>query len=220
MIRGKINMRGLLHAHIVFKIDGYGPVQAPEIDTVIRAEIPSVEEAGGRLRKLVLQHMIHGPCGTEYRTDFPCWDSTKGWISSKCHRHIFGETIGRGRTLRDEENDGKHFVTARQRGEKVCRLCWISPNRGELYYIRMLLMSIPCRGYSDLLSRGGPDCRTFQEVCRQLGFVEHEDQRGAGTLFVQLDRQSADRSVTYRVMRSSRLAGGAVSLVLAIEEYV
>ncbi|KAG8280465.1 hypothetical protein J6590_073099 [Homalodisca vitripennis] len=35
-----------------------------------------------------------------------------------------------------------------------------------------------------------------------------------------LDRQSADRSVTYRVMRSSRLAGGAVSLVLAIEEYV
>ncbi|KAG8300635.1 hypothetical protein J6590_072041 [Homalodisca vitripennis] len=45
-------------------------------------------------------------------------------------------------------------------------------------------------------------------------------RRGAGTLFVQLDRQSADRSVTYRVMRSSRLAGGAVSLVLAIEEYV
>ncbi|KAG8253545.1 hypothetical protein J6590_032342 [Homalodisca vitripennis] len=45
-------------------------------------------------------------------------------------------------------------------------------------------------------------------------------RRGAGILFVQLDRQSADRSVTYRVMRSSRLAGGAVSLVLAIEEYV
>ncbi|KAG8246287.1 hypothetical protein J6590_087647 [Homalodisca vitripennis] len=45
-------------------------------------------------------------------------------------------------------------------------------------------------------------------------------RRDAGTLFVQLDRQSADRSVTYRVMRSSRLAGGAVSLVLAIEEYV
>ncbi|KAG8242042.1 hypothetical protein J6590_073963 [Homalodisca vitripennis] len=46
------------------------------------------------------------------------------------------------------------------------------------------------------------------------------DKRGAGTLFVQLDRQSADRSVTYRVMRSSRLAGEAVSRVLAIEEYV
>ncbi|KAG8252422.1 hypothetical protein J6590_057143 [Homalodisca vitripennis] len=28
-----------------------------EIDSVIRADIPSVEEPGGRLRKLVLQHM-------------------------------------------------------------------------------------------------------------------------------------------------------------------
>ncbi|KAG8265302.1 hypothetical protein J6590_097599 [Homalodisca vitripennis] len=83
-IRGEINMSGLPHAHIVFKIEGDGPVRALETDSVIRAEIPSVEEAGRRLRKLVLQHMIHGPCSTEYHIDFPCWDSTKG----HCTKHF------------------------------------------------------------------------------------------------------------------------------------
>ncbi|KAG8275008.1 hypothetical protein J6590_095538 [Homalodisca vitripennis] len=55
-----------------FQYPMFYPVKvALEIDTVIRAEIPSVEEAGGRLRKLVLQNMIHGLCGTGIRTDSP-----------------------------------------------------------------------------------------------------------------------------------------------------
>ncbi|XP_054290778.1 uncharacterized protein LOC129005795 [Macrosteles quadrilineatus] len=45
------------------------------------ADIPSEEEAGGRLRKLVLKHMIHGPCGNDHRTDFLCWDSAKGYCT-------------------------------------------------------------------------------------------------------------------------------------------
>ncbi|XP_054280076.1 uncharacterized protein LOC128998105 [Macrosteles quadrilineatus] len=77
----EMQMRGLPHAHIVFKIDGDGPVQASEIDSIIRADIPSEEEAGGRLRKLVLKHMIHGPCGNDHRTDFLCWDSAKGYCT-------------------------------------------------------------------------------------------------------------------------------------------
>ncbi|KAG8280040.1 hypothetical protein J6590_090983 [Homalodisca vitripennis] len=43
-------MRGLPHPLIVFKIDGHGPIQADEIDSVIREEIPSEEEAGARGR--------------------------------------------------------------------------------------------------------------------------------------------------------------------------
>ncbi|KAL1447196.1 hypothetical protein WDU94_005473 [Cyamophila willieti] len=74
----EMQMRGLPHAHIVFKIEGDGPVQAHEIDSVVWAFIPSADIADGRLRKLVLQHMIHGPCGTEHRTDFLCWDQEKG----------------------------------------------------------------------------------------------------------------------------------------------
>jgi len=349
----EMQMRGLPHAHIVFKIDGDGPVQATDIDSIIRADIPSEEEADGRLRKLVLRHMIHGPCGTEHRTDFVCWDSDKGYCTKffpkpfcetthidergfvqyrrsdknigivetrnraikvhdgwvvpynaalilKFEAHINLELASTRRVIKylfkylmkggslqnvtitpfgkqdDEvehyvtkrmvgasdacwrlldfpiskseptveclpvhlegrqlvcfrpadllqavnrassklmlyfnrpleelfesvtyqtfyENfivhskrpktavvydhpDGTHYITARQRGEKVCRLLWISPNRGELYYLRILLMSTPCRGYTDLLSRGGSGCRTFQEVCRNLGLVEDEEE--------------------------------------------
>ena len=57
--------RGLPHAHIALRIAGGGPTQPDEIDRIIRATIPDENEAGGRLRKLVLQHMVHGPCGTE-----------------------------------------------------------------------------------------------------------------------------------------------------------
>jgi hypothetical protein len=42
----EMQMRGLPHAHIVFKIDGDGPVQAADIDSIIRADIPSGEVAG------------------------------------------------------------------------------------------------------------------------------------------------------------------------------
>lgn len=66
----KMQMRGLHHAHIFFKIDGDGPAQAHDINSVIRADIHSGEEASGRLRKLVLKHIIHGPCGTDHRTKF------------------------------------------------------------------------------------------------------------------------------------------------------
>ncbi|XP_046407444.1 uncharacterized protein LOC124172080 [Ischnura elegans] len=351
----EMQMRGLPHAHIVFKVHGGEPVQAAEIDEVIRADIPSEDEAGGRLRKLVLQHMIHGPCGTDYRTDFPCWDDAKGccgkfypkpscetthvdergfvqyrrnysnrgiittrrreitvhdgWVvpynaalmlkyeahinlelastrrvvkylfkylmkggslqnvtvtpiglqeneveqyatkrmigaSDACWRllefpiskleptveclpvHLEGkqQVIYRPRESnlteiassassklmiyfdrpRDpifddltyqsfyetcivhsrpprtdvffEHPDGVHYVTARKRGEKVCRLLWISPNRGEQYYLRILLMTTPCRGYADLLSRGVGHCRTFQEVARTLGLIEDEEE--------------------------------------------
>ncbi|XP_054260342.1 uncharacterized protein LOC128984992 [Macrosteles quadrilineatus] len=349
----EMQMRGLPHAHIVFKIEGDGPVQAADIDSIIRADIPSKEEAGGRLRALVLRHMVHGPCGTDHRTDFPCWDSDKGsctkffpkppcetthvdergfvqyrrdynnegsitsrnrsipvhdgWVvpynsalllkyeahinlevastrrvikylfkylmkggslqnvkvtplskqddevehyvtkrmvgaSDACWRlldfpiskseptveclpvHLEGKqnvcfrpnnlthaTSGATSDLifyfnrpRDpmfdnltyqcffeqyivhskrpssaevyEHPDGKHFLTSRKRGQKICRLFWVSPNRSEQYFLRLLLMIIPCRGYADLLARGGDGCTTFQQVARTLGLVEDEDE--------------------------------------------
>ncbi|XP_054266859.1 uncharacterized protein LOC128989030 [Macrosteles quadrilineatus] len=351
----EMQMRGLPHAHIVFKIDGDGPVEAADIDTIIRADIPSEEEAGGRLRALVLRHMIHGPCGTDHRTDFPCWDHQKGsctkffpkpacetthidekgfvhyirnydntgiitsrgrsvtvhdgWVvpynsalllkyeshinlelastrkvmkylfkylmkggslqnvtvtplrkqddevkhyvtkrmvgaSDACWRlldfpiskseptveclpvHLegkqcvtfrpdslaeaalqatsnlllyfnrppgpvfdnltyqsfFEQFIIHSKRPRGEEiyehPDGKHYITRRLRGTKICRLYWISPNRSELYFLRLLLMILPCRGYADLFARGGDGCNTFQQVARNLGLVEDEDEYG------------------------------------------
>uniref|UniRef100_A0A8D8VRR9 ATP-dependent DNA helicase n=1 Tax=Cacopsylla melanoneura TaxID=428564 RepID=A0A8D8VRR9_9HEMI len=349
-------MRGLPHAHIVFKIEGDGPVQAHEIDSVISAVIPSAEIAGGRLRRLVLQHMIHGPCGESHRTDYLCWDADKrictkfyprpdamtthvdhrgfvqyrrdynntgiihtrsnteivvhdGWVvpynpalllkyeahmnlelasTRRVIKYLFKYLMKGGslqnvnviplhrqenevdsyvtkrmvgasdaswrllkfniseseptveclpvhlegkqtvffkpgrldeaidhagsrlilyferptcsvfdnvtyqqfyetyiidtrhapntRATEYEHPDGFHVIRDRQRGEKVCRLHWISPNRGELYFLRILLMSIPCRGFEDLLSKGGPGCTTFQEVGRYLGLVDDEQE--------------------------------------------
>ena len=353
----EMQKRGLPHTHIVFKIDGDGPVQATDIDSVIRASIPSEAEAGGKLRELVLKHMIHGPCGRKFRKNFPCWDKDRnccskfyprpanvtthvdgngfvqyyrdyrnkgfittirgqnievhdGWVvpynpalllkyeahinlelcstrrilkylfkylmkgsvtekvtvtvaedfeydeienyvtkrmvgaSDACWRlldfsltkseptteslpvHLKGrqliifrpdqmmEAIQRATskliiyfqrpidnifdnetyisfyekymvhssrprassTTVYEHPDGVHYITARKRGEKVCRIVWIPPTRGELFYLRLLLLSIPCRSYEDLLSRGGTECTTFQQVARHLGLVDDDTE--------------------------------------------
>ncbi|XP_054281411.1 uncharacterized protein LOC128999079 [Macrosteles quadrilineatus] len=392
----EMQMRGLPHAHIVFKIDGSGPVQAADIDALIRADIPSEDEADGRLRGLVLRHMVHGPCGPNHRTDFPCWDSVNnhctkyfpkphcptshvdergfvvykrdhsnegivksrnrditvhdGWVVPynpalllKYEAHINLEVASTRRVIKylfkylmkggslqnvtvtplskqDDEIEtyvtkrmvgasdacwrllefpiskmeptvdclpvhlegkqniyfrptelsnvtgnqssmlityfdrpldpifddityqsfyekfvvqtrrptntqatvynhpnGTHFITPRQRGEKVCRLFWVSPNRTEQYYLRLILMVLPCRGYSDILSRGGPECTSFQQVARKLGLVEDEDEYSCAlreassfmvasrlrSFFVLLCNMGAPASVLWDAFRSS-----------------
>ncbi|XP_046405004.1 uncharacterized protein LOC124170300 [Ischnura elegans] len=77
--------RGLPHAHIAFRVAGGGPTQSVDIDSFVRATIPSREEANGRLRELVLQHMIHGPCGIEH-PNAPCMDKDTGKCSKRFPR--------------------------------------------------------------------------------------------------------------------------------------
>ncbi len=67
--------RGLPHVHVAVRVAGGGPVQVEEIEKFIRATIPDEEEAGGRLRKLVLEHMVHTPCGPE-NPNAPCMDNS------------------------------------------------------------------------------------------------------------------------------------------------
>ena len=66
--------RGLPHAHIALRVAGGGPTTPEEIDKIIRATIPDEDEADGRLRKLVLEHMVHTPCGTE-NPNRPCMET-------------------------------------------------------------------------------------------------------------------------------------------------
>ncbi len=68
--------RGLPHAHIALRIAGGGPSQPEDIDKLIRATIPGETEANGRLRRLVLEHMVHGPCGNE-NPNSPCMQPDK-----------------------------------------------------------------------------------------------------------------------------------------------
>ncbi|XP_034839966.2 uncharacterized protein [Maniola hyperantus] len=344
--------RGLPHAHVCFRVEGGGPVHNTDIDKFVRADIPNPSEAEGRLRKAVLDHMIHGPCGPPNRTDLPCWDDEKkkcskffpkretdttfcddrGFVNLKrnsqneaeityrgrkikindrwvvpynaalllkydCHLnvevstatavvkylfkyitkgadhsrvavvldenrndeienyvtkrylgsceatwrilefdlvcrepnvkqlavHLEGqqyvyfkpgtETEAANRTTSDLityfnrpaginfdeltyqdfyekyivhatrprtknveilETTNNRFVTQRQRGELVARLFFVAPNRGEQFYLRLLLASHPCRSYRDLLNLGGPDCMTFQEAAKTIGLANDE----------------------------------------------
>ncbi|KAJ1519223.1 hypothetical protein ONE63_011170 [Megalurothrips usitatus] len=75
-----------------------------------------------------------------------------------------------------ESVSGGRFVTRRQRGECVVRLFWVSPHRGELYYLRLLLSNFPCRSYADLYLLGGPDCKTFQEAACAMGLLDNEKE--------------------------------------------
>ncbi|KAG8228009.1 hypothetical protein J437_LFUL003644 [Ladona fulva] len=77
----------LPHAYIALKVQEE-PKTSADIDSFIRATIPSEDEADGRLRKLVLQHMLHGPCGDD-KPNAPCMDSkrktcSKGFPKPTC----------------------------------------------------------------------------------------------------------------------------------------
>lgn len=344
--------RGLPHAHICFRVEGGGPASNIDIDKFVRADIPNELEAGGRLRKTVLNHMIHGPCGPPNRVNLPCWDlekrkctkyfpkretattfsdekgfihlrrdkNNKGiikyrnqeitvdetWVVPynasmllKYDAHInleistqrtvvkylfkyitkgpdesrvavvpeehinneieqyatkryVGSSDAAWRTLEfdvtareptvkqlsvhlpnqqsvffkpgteaqavaqagsdlityfnrpvgDEfdrltyldfyekyiihskrpstknaqilETSNHKFITKRQRGELVARLFWVAPNRGEQFYLRILVKSFPCRSYTDLFNLGGSGCTTFQEAAKTVGLADDE----------------------------------------------
>ena len=54
--------RGLPHAHFLLWVTPEDQVKPEDIDLVISAEIPNKEQ-DPELHKMVMAHMIHGPCG-------------------------------------------------------------------------------------------------------------------------------------------------------------
>ena len=62
--------RGLPHAHILIWLTT--PISSHQIDSIISAEIPN-KQRNGRLHDIVVENMIHGPCGAHNRLS-PCMD--------------------------------------------------------------------------------------------------------------------------------------------------
>ncbi|XP_045783649.1 uncharacterized protein LOC123879800 [Maniola jurtina] len=89
-------------------------------------------------------------------------------------KYIIHATRPRTKNVEILETSNNRFVTQRQRGELVARLFFVAPNRGEQFYLRLLLASYPCRSYRDLLNLGGPDCMTFQEAAKTVGLANDE----------------------------------------------
>ena len=67
--------RGLPHAHILLWVASEDKVKPKDIDLVISAEIPD-QEQDPHLHKMVMAHMIHGPCGN-LNQNSPCMTDCK-----------------------------------------------------------------------------------------------------------------------------------------------
>lgn len=63
--------RGLPHIHVLLWLAPADKIRPDRYDDVISAEIPS-EQEDPELRQLVLQHMVHGPCGSGLAPDAAC----------------------------------------------------------------------------------------------------------------------------------------------------
>jgi hypothetical protein len=78
---------GAPHMHLLVWIRDFQGTPA-NIDNVISAEIPPEGPTGSKkykLHKLVMKHMIHGPCGVGYRTNLAC---QKRSCNGVCGRHF------------------------------------------------------------------------------------------------------------------------------------
>lgn len=73
--------RGLPHAHILLFLHPEDKPKTPtDIDRIISAELPN-EEEDPLLYKIVLDSMIHGPCG-DLNKKCPCM------VDEKCTKHF------------------------------------------------------------------------------------------------------------------------------------
>uniref|UniRef100_A0A8D8QAR4 ATP-dependent DNA helicase n=2 Tax=Cacopsylla melanoneura TaxID=428564 RepID=A0A8D8QAR4_9HEMI len=74
----------------------------------------------------------------------------------------------------------KRFIVKRAREgllkDPVCRVYWVSPNRGELYFLRVLLLRYPCYDLEELKRVNDTEHSTFQQACIALGLVQNEEE--------------------------------------------
>ncbi|XP_077128631.1 uncharacterized protein LOC143784336 isoform X1 [Ranitomeya variabilis] len=124
--------RGLPHAHILIILDSNSKLRTEEdIDNIVWAEIPNPTHYP-QLHKIVLQHMIHGPCG-EHNPNSPCMDlgkCTKGFPKDLQPRTIIAKDAYP--TYR------RHFGPSFQHHSNMIDNSWVVP------YNPFLLLKYKC----------------------------------------------------------------------------
>ncbi|ONL92436.1 hypothetical protein ZEAMMB73_Zm00001d027245, partial [Zea mays] len=176
--------RGLPHAHFLLIMQRKYKLTCPEqYDLLISAEIPSNKYP--ELRKMVIKHMMHGPCGS-LNPNCPC---TKGRKSCKNHYpRPFSDTTLQGKDSypiyrrRDDdrkEKSGKGKVWQRRKrdtGGQVGRIVSAHPAEGERYYLRVLLNHVTgATSYVGLRTVDGVTLPTFREAAERRGLLESDN---------------------------------------------
>lgn len=71
----------------------------------------------------------------------------------------------------------KQLWQPRKQGFSIGRLTYVPVGAGELYYLRVLLtMQRGCTSYQSIKTVNGKICKTFQEVCNELGLLKDDKE--------------------------------------------
>ncbi|XP_070196534.1 uncharacterized protein [Littorina saxatilis] len=113
--------RGLPHAHILLWLLPSQKIRPNDIDLAISSEIPDPVQ-NPELHKMVMAHMIHGPCGT-HNPRSSCMDQE----TKKCTKHYpkaFRQSTEQGQDSypkyrRRQETDGGHTGTLMRGNQKM-----------------------------------------------------------------------------------------------------
>ncbi|XP_021775583.1 uncharacterized protein LOC110739432 [Chenopodium quinoa] len=128
--------RGLPHAHFLIILKPQYKLKCPaDYDRFVCAEIPSANDT--MLRKIILGHMMHGPCG-ELNQECPCMrtNGLKKTCKNKYPKQYAAETTN--------NKDGYLIYRRRNTGEKVKIRGAQLDNQWVIPYIPYLSMLFDC----------------------------------------------------------------------------
>jgi hypothetical protein len=121
--------RGLPHAHILLTLDAADKIySARHVDATCCAEIPN-KDADLELYDIVVNNMIHGPCGEQYNPDAPCMQDSK--CSKRFPKPFCDETIreeGKYAIYRRRDDGREVLKPCRRQGAPIAlNNCWVVP---------------------------------------------------------------------------------------------
>lgn len=69
-----------------------------------------------------------------------------------------------------------NFVTARQSDNHVARVSAVTPDMGDIFYLRLLLHHKPARSFEELRTHDDTEYPTFQDAARSMGIIQNDEE--------------------------------------------
>ena len=168
--------RGLPHAHMLLWLNRESKIQPDMIDNVVSAEIPC-KDTDPQLHHLVINNMIHGPCG-QINPSSPCMKNgkcTKSFPKQLLHQTEIGND-SYPKYRRKPQQDGGNAITKRVNQQDVeIDNSWVVP------YNPWLLRQLQCHTNVEI-------CASIKSIKYVLKYVH----KGCDQATFQIQRQNVD----------------------------